>query len=70
MYENKDDKTRIKLDKEGLGMQYAEEFLMPYGQYSDKIKEIQKQKQHVSCGFTASSKSLTLARLNGPPANP
>lgn len=48
MYENKDDKTRIKLDKEGLGMQYAEEFLMPYGQYSDKIKEIQKQKQHLA----------------------
>jgi len=36
IYEIMDKEMRIKIDKEGIGMQFAEEFLMPRETYNEK----------------------------------
>ena len=40
MYENKDKESKIKLDKDNLPMQFAEEFLMKREEYSKEKNEI------------------------------
>ena len=35
IYENNYKKTKIQIDKEGMGMQFAEEFLIPRDQYEE-----------------------------------
>ena len=47
IYENKEKDSKIKLDKEGIGMPPAEEFLIPREFYNDSKREIDKIKAKV-----------------------
>ena len=48
IYEIKDKEAKIKIDKDGMGMQFAEEFLIPKESYKKKINKIEKLKADVS----------------------